>query len=325
MSDFDNALEILQSNNGIMNGTNYIDGIVPDLTNGFRNLVEAIESDEITEPETIPQNVNGGTYDPFTKIEIKRLYNDDGYTSHARNIRVKRTNGEYLEAGTVGQNYLLIPNQDVNDICSEIRIDSGMDWKNNKVFFDGKRYRNVYRTESLQRTLDNGDIAYLTFTEINSYDGSSPAGFRVDFMILVCKNGMVSPKYGWGQKFSHVVANGDWQQQIRSGAMALTGEMVEPRLNAFAQACNRLHNPLSMENLSEIRKTYISKLPNLRYGEILTDYHAKEGSTMWDFMQSGTSTLWHRDKMTNADFVNNSVFVDGLLAYGKDSNIVLTA
>jgi hypothetical protein len=46
---------------------------------------------------------------------------------------------------------------------------------------------------------------------------------------------------------------------------------------------------------------------------------------MWDFMQSGTSTLWHRAKMTNADFVNNSVFVDGFLAYGKDSNTVLTA
>ena len=56
MSDFDNALEILQSNNGIMNGTNNIDGIVPDLTNGFQNLVDAIESDDITKPETIPQN-----------------------------------------------------------------------------------------------------------------------------------------------------------------------------------------------------------------------------------------------------------------------------
>ena len=37
---------------------------------------------------------------------------------------------------------------------------------------------------------------------------------------------------------------------------------------------------------------------------------------MWDLMQAGTSTLWHRDKMTNADFVNNGNFVDGLLKYG---------
>jgi len=325
MSTFDSSNEIVQSSNGILNGVNHIDGIVPDLTNGFQNLANAIESDEITESDTIPQNVNGGTYDPFTKIEIKRLYNNDGYSSNSKNIRVERTNGEYLEAGTVGPNYLLIPNQEVHDICSEIRTESGMDWNHNRIFFDGKKYRNVYRTESLQKTLDNGDVAYLTFTEMNSYDGSGPAGFRVDFMILVCKNGMVSPKYGWDSKFRHSVANGDWQEQIRAGAMALTGQKSELKLNTFVEACNRLHNPLSMENLSEIRKLYIPKLPNLRYGEILTEYHAKEGSTMWDLMQAGTSTLWHRDKMTNADFTNNSVFVDGLLKYGDDRNTVLTA
>ena len=38
-------------------------------------------------------------------------------------------------------------------------------------------------------------------------------------------------------------------------------------------------------------------------------------------MQAGTSTLWHRDKMTSADFKNNGVFVDGLLEYGKTQDI----
>ena len=133
MSTFDSSNEIVQSSNGILNGVNHIDGIVPDLTNGFQNLANAIESDEITESDTIPQNVNGGTYDPFTKIEIKRLYNNDGYSSNSKNIRVERTNGEYLEAGTVGPNYLLIPNQEVHDICSEIRTESGMDWNHNRI------------------------------------------------------------------------------------------------------------------------------------------------------------------------------------------------
>jgi len=71
MSTFDSSNEIVQSSNGILNGVNHIDGIVPDLTNGFQNLANAIESDEITESDTIPQNVNGGTYDPLPRLRLR--------------------------------------------------------------------------------------------------------------------------------------------------------------------------------------------------------------------------------------------------------------
>ena len=326
MSDFTNdMIGALQEANGIQNGINNIDGVVPNYA-GYPETQQESHNEIIpVNSIDIPQNVNGGEYDPFTEIQKKRLYNDDGYNSNAQNVRVKRSNGQYLEAGTVGQNYLLITNKEVNNICTEIRDESGMNWEHNKIFFDGKRYRNVYRTESFQKELDNGDVAYLMFTELNSYDGSSPAGFRIDFMILVCKNGMISPKYGWDSKFRHSLGNVNWQEQIRAGALALTGQKAEIQMNHFSQACNTLHNPLSMDNLSEIRKLFIPKLPNLRYGEILTEYHEKEGSTMWDLMQAGTSKLWHRGKMTNADFTNNACFVDGLLDYGKSQNIIATS
>ena len=262
------------------------------------------------------ENVNGIKFDPFARIEIQQLINDDGFQSQARNVKVYNNDGKGVEAGVVGQNYLLIKNQEVHDKCSEIRLESGMEWEHDKIFFDGKRYRNVYKTQSLARTLDTGDVAFLMFTELNSYDGSTTAGFRVDFMILVCQNGMISPRYGWDSRFRHSLQNVNWQNEIKAGALALTGNLAQTRLDRFAENCNALQNPLGMDNLSEIRKVYIDKLPNLRYGEILTEYHKKEGSTMWDLMQAGTSTLWHRDKMTNADFVNNGNFVDGLLKYG---------
>ena len=85
--------------------------------------------------------------------------------------------------------------------------------------------------------------------------------------------------------------------------------------------CNALHNPLDMSKLASIRQNHIHKLPNLRYGEIMTKYHDEDGSSIWDLMQAGTSTLWHRDKMTNADFNNNALFVDGLLDFGKSQNL----
>jgi hypothetical protein len=196
-----------------------------------------------------------------------------------------------------------------------------MAWEQDKLFFDGKRYRNVYRTEQVSTTLDTGDVAYLIMTELNSYDGSQTAGFRVDFMILVCMNGMISPRYGWNSLFRHSMGNVDWPNQIQAGATALTGTMAHTKLDTFAKACNRLQKPLDIDKLGEIRGQAIPKLPPLRFGQILDKYYTDKGTTQWDFMQAGTSTLWHRDKMTSADFKNNGVFVDGLLEYGKSQDI----
>ena len=314
-TNYDNASDIITSANGIHNSVDLIDGIVPDFTVFPQNGIVPVESVDI------PENVNGGKYDPYTEIEILPLLNNDGFLSKSRNVRVKRESGKYLEAGTVGQNYLLITNNEVNEVCSEIRTESGMEWEHDRIFFDGKRFRNVYRTESMQRTLANGDVAYLMFTELNSYDGSTTAGFRIDFMILVCQNGMVSPKYGWDSKFRHSLGNVNWQEQIRAGALALTGHKADIKMEQFAQACNRLHSPLDMGQLATIRQNHIDKLPNLRYGEILTKYHEENGSAIWDLMQAGTSSLWHREKMTSADFNNNGLFVDGLLDYGKSLDL----
>ena len=312
---YDNASDIIESANGIPNGASLIDGVVPDLTAQPHNEVMSVES------AGIPENVNGGNYEPYTEIEILPLLNSDGFLSKSRNVRVKRESGKYLEAGTVSPNYLLITNSEVNQVCSEIRTDSGMECEHDRIFFDGKRFRNIYRTKSMQRTLANGDVAYLMFTELNSYDGSTTAGFRIDFMILVCQNGMVSPKYGWDSKFRHSLGNVNWQEQIRAGALALTGQKTDIKMEQFAQACNRLHSPLDMGQLATIRQNHIDKLPNLRYGEILTKYHEENGSAIWDLMQAGTSSLWHREKMTSADFNNNGLFVDGLLDYGKSLDL----
>ena len=36
-------------------------------------------------------------------------------------------------------------------------------------------------------------------------------------------------------------------------------------------------------------------------------------------MNAGTNVLWHANKLTNATFTNNTMVVDGLLQYGKDT------
>ena len=61
MSQFDNLTDILSNANGVQNGTNLVDGIVPDFTTQSHNGIVSVDSTEI------PENVNGGKFDPLLK------------------------------------------------------------------------------------------------------------------------------------------------------------------------------------------------------------------------------------------------------------------
>ena len=151
-------------------------------------------------------------------------------------------------------------------------------------------------------------------TEQNSYDKSLSAGMRWDFIILACLNGMTSARYGWGYKFRHSMGNVDWQNEVIRAGQILKNQ-AHGRLTGFANACAKLNTPLDIERLREVRQEAIPKLPPLRFGQIADRYFKDGGQTTWDFMNAGTATLWHKDKMTVGDFTNNERFVDGLLDY----------
>ena len=159
-----------------------------------------------------------------------------------------------------------------------------------------------------------GEVAKLMMTEQNSYDKSLAAGLRFDFMIWFCKNGMSSKKHGWGYSFRHNQGNVNWADEVVRAGQILKNQSAG-KLSSFAEACGRLSVPLDLSKLKQIRENAIPKLPQLRLGQIIDRYFEGEGSTAWDFMQAGTSTLWHKDKMTVGDFTNNEKFVDGLLEF----------
>ena len=318
MNDQENYSNGYNYNTGSIDNANLVDDTVPDLS-----TVDVIQDIHQT-VDTVPENVAGGKFDPFTPIEKNPLQNPDGFLSNSFNIRVKESNSDnkYLEAGTVSENYLLIENKRVHDICSEIMDTSQLSWSPVKTYFDGKKYRNVWNTTEAGADLVVGDTVNLMLTELNSYDGSMKAGFRIDFMVLSCLNGMISNKFGWGYSFRHNMQNVNWDQEIRQGALQIAGNMQQDRIDQFARACNQLQRPLDLDKLGELRNGNINKLPALRFGQVVDRYfkeheeHRNDG-TLWDLMQAGTYSLWHRDKMTNADFVNNSHFVDGVLGFAS--------
>ena len=42
------------------------------------------------------------------------------------------------------------------------------------------------------------------------------------------------------------------------------------------------------------------------------------GPTIYDFMNSATNVLWHKEKSTKADYDHNAYIVDSLLKYSTD-------
>ena len=278
-----------------------IDGIVPNMTTA--SIGEVVG------------NVAGNVFDPFARIEKRELYNADNYQSRAYNVKVEAMNGKMEEMGVVGAEYLLVPNSELHEISEEIRNGTGHDWKHEKTFFNGKQYRNIYTVENMAIEIPEvGEVAKLMMTEQNSYDKSLSAGLRFDFMIWVCQNGMTSSRYGWGYKFKHNQGNVDWTDEVARAGQILKNQSAG-RLSSFAKACGQLSTPLDLPKLEQIRHEAIPKLPPLRFGQILDRYFKGDGNTAWDFMQAGTASLWHKDKMTVGDFTNNEKFVDGLLEF----------
>jgi len=260
-------------------------------------------------------NVAGSLFEPFARIEKQELYNIDSFQSRAYNVKVEDTKGDMIEAGIVGADYLLVPNSELHEIGEEIRNGTGHHWEHVKTFFNGKQYRNVYTTENMSVEIPEvGEVATMMMTEQNSYDKSLSAGMRYDFMILICKNGVTSKRHGWGYTFRHNQGNVDWADEVARAGQILKNQSAE-KLSGFARACGQLSVTLDLPKLEQIREQAIPKLPPLRFGQILDRYFKGEGDTAWDFMQAGTASLWHKDKMTVGDFTNNEKFVDGLLEF----------
>ena len=278
-----------------------VDGIVPNMTTA--SIGEVVG------------NVAGNVFDPFARIEKRELYNADNYQSRAYNVKVEAMNGKMEEMGVVGAEYLLVPNSELHEIGEEIRNGTGHHWEHVKTFFNGKQYRNVYTTENMSVEIPEvGEVATMMMTEQNSYDKSLSAGMRYDFMILICKNGVTSKRHGWGYTFRHNQGNVDWADEVARAGQILKNQSAE-KLSGFARACGQLSVTLDLPKLEQIREQAIPKLPPLRFGQILDRYFKGEGDTAWDFMQAGTASLWHKDKMTVGDFTNNEKFVDGLLEF----------
>ena len=212
--------------------------------------------------------------------------------------------------------------EEVWDICEKFE-------QIEKRFFNNKgQFRDIYfcKDGGLEKPVPNvGDLVGLVLEVQNSYNGSTGAGIRIYFQRYICKNGMTSNKYGFGYMFSHNKGQSlNWKDEIFQ-ATNLLRNSSEYHLTNFVEACGKLQKPVDNTEIKLIREKYIPKgtsgnqLPIQQFGQLMDKYYEDGDFTAWGLLNAGTSVLWHPEKLTNANFSNNSVVVDGLLQYGKDT------
>jgi hypothetical protein len=287
-------------------------------SNDITNLVPVLEPNKVPEP-TIKNY--GGNFDPFMEVHKEPVFfNDGSQNPMVYGIRLGSENK--LLAGNVSADYLLINNKDLVDIClNEVLNKSQISFEHHKRFFNNKgQFRDIYYADSSieARVPEVGDIIRLVAEIQNSYNGTTRAGIRFYFERLECLNGMTSNMFGFGHMFRHSLGNIDWQDQILKATEVLRIQS-EYRIKRFAEACGKLQKPIGNTEIKQIRESYLSKLPTQQFGQLMDKYYQDGDFTAWGLLNAGTNVLWHSNKLTNANFSNNTMVVDGLLQYGSDN------
>jgi len=266
-------------------------------------------------------------YSPIQKEPLFSKAND--LQSSAWSVQLQKYNKDNVpywdEVGTVGKDYLLVPNSEVNELSLNLTDNSRYVWDKGTLFFDGRRYLQTFTTKGLTKEVKAGDDIGLGLAFQNSYDGST--SFSVTFfgMRLVCKNGMISKQNLQSFRFRHDKNMEGFQDEIMSAVDFINNSEVP--LERFVSGLrNMTEVPFDVNTLYEIRKQSFPTLPVTTFGKcvdkFLDDYDTHEfaqGHTnLWDFYNACTNVLWHEKKITNAHFVQNSQITDSLLQYASE-------
>ena len=266
-------------------------------------------------------------YSPIQKEPLFSKAND--LQSSAYSVQLQKYNKDNVpywdEVGTVGKDYLLVPNSEVNELSLNLTDNSRYVWDKGTLFFDGRRYLQTFTTKGLTKEVKAGDDIGLGLAFQNSYDGST--SFSVTFfgMRLVCKNGMISKQNLQSFRFRHDKNMEGFQDEIMSAVDFINNSEVP--LERFVSGLrNMTEVPFDVNTLYEIRKKSFPTLPVTTFGKcvdkFLDDYDTHEfaqGHTnLWDFYNACTNVLWHEKKITNAHFVQNSQITDSLLQYASE-------
>ena len=260
---------------------------------------------------------------PFQEIEVTPLYSKDGMRSRGKSVRIRDDSSEenWNEIGVVSPNYLLVNNSKLKEVVDQIALLSPIqDWKEKKLFFDGKRFVYSIVSDQITAEVSVGDLVRFGLIGYNSYDGSRVLSVGMYAEHVICSNGMTSDTYFNRFVFKHHQGNINWDEQVEQAFRTILPG-ARSKLFKFAKTLYQLQNKsVTINDLKLIRSDYLSNLAVNNWGKVVDRFLSDEAHNAFGLLDACTRVFWHNDKQTFTDYKNNTYATDGLVNYSQTLN-----
>ena len=262
----------------------------------------------------------GGT-SPFVPIVKTPTFaeNSGNLTGYAVEIEDPDSTTGYRHLGNVSAGYLLLPNDEVRALALEVAVRSGLPFKESRIFWDGARFAHVVDFLETEEVAP-GDGVGLSLVTRSSYDKSWRYECALMGKRFVCDNGALSGEFFARVAFRHVSAGeyegGAWKDVVREG-LALVDRAPDD-LHRFAAGLRALRSAAMTDRRLREAWALFPTMGDSIKGQVVSRYVEHEEPTLFGLFNAGTHVLWHRERMTAADFAHNEAFTSGLLRYAAE-------
>jgi hypothetical protein len=204
------------------------------------------------------RNIITKGYDPYLPIHKSETRSERTKALAGYCVEVQREKKdwpgtyEWEVAGTVGPNYMLVPNQEVREIAHEIADRSPWPFKETLTKFDGKKLTLCLEAEMEEPIeVSVGDALSFGLMFQNSYDGTGAFKAQVYVSRLVCTNGMMSKSFFASHRFRHTQSSEGWQDDVKAALSML--ERAPESVREFARRMAQLRD-------MEVDQTFLREL-----------------------------------------------------------------
>lgn len=242
--------------------------------------------------------------DPFSEVETQPLQINGQEITSKIAVRVKDDEGNWSNTPAIlSSDYKLLKNSVARDVASDIMSRSGMQWKELKTLWDGKKYCQYYITEENVADISGGEIAThplkVGIMSRNAYDGSGVFGFEVFACNVVCTN-----QYHDRNRFGYFAIRHDNKEFNIQDALDNLSRGVSNVIAAAPLWSKMRAEPLRIEHIIAAKKE--TTIPKSMWCDVL-DQLALESATVFGLYQALTFVASHNVQGFNAISVGESI------------------
>jgi len=259
---------------------------------------------------------------PFVPIIKTPNYaeNSGNLTGYSVEIEDPESKTGFRHLGNVSPSYLLLTNEEIRALAVEVAVQSGLPFRESRVFWDGTKFAHVIDFVETSEAVDDGDEVGLSLITRSSYDKSWRYETALMGTRFLCDNGALSGEFFARVSFKHLKGSSEeaesWKEIVRQGLSVI--DRAPESLHRFVEGLRLLKRmETTDERLREVWKLVPELGPGVM-GKVLDRYVRFEEPTLYGLLNAGTNVFYHNPKMTAADFANNDALTTGLLKYAFD-------